>query len=299
MHHPSHRIFDYLLVLLLSPSLVLLPHHAQAASPESRTYKIVDGRELKLHLFQPAGRVGDRVPCIVFYHGGGWVGGSPSQFDWLSDYLASRGMVGITVEYRLLKRSPADLPLVCIQDAKSALRWVRAHAAELGIDPDRIAAGGGSAGGHLAAAVALLDGMNDPQDDLGIPCRPNVLVLFNPVLDNGPEGWGQNRVGDRYPEFSPAHNIRTGAPPTLVLSGEGDKLITVARLRKFADGMKTVGSACTLKIYDGQDHGFFNRDPFRTLTAIEADKFLVSLGWLKGSPTLKALDQPEPKRSAK
>ena len=86
---------------------------------------------------------------------------------------------------------------MCCADAKSALRYVRAHATELGIDPQRIAAAGGSAGGHLAAFTALVDGLDDPQDDLAVSCKPNALVLFNPVFNNGPDQWGHGRVGDR------------------------------------------------------------------------------------------------------
>ena len=271
------------------------PAAAQSKKPaspvgEAVVYKTVEGRGLNLYLLKPADwKASDRRPAIVLFHGGGWVGGSPSALAPQGQYLASRGMVCALVEYRLLSRDSSDPPVVCIRDAKSAMRWVRGHAHDLGIDPNRIAASGGSAGGHLAAFVGLANGFDDPQDDLAVSPRANALVLLNPVFDNGPEhGWGTERVGARYKEFSPAHNITTGAPPTLVLVGNQDKLIPLSVVERFKTNMSKAGARCETRVYDGQGHGFFNREPWLTRTLIETDKFLGSLGWLQGPPALKA-----------
>lgn len=259
------------------------------AAPDTLIYKQAGDRGLKLLVEKPADwKASDRRPAIVFFFGGGWVGGSPAQFAKQSEYLATRGMVGIRVEYRTIPKGEKGPPVVCCQDAKSALRYVRAHAAELGIDPRRIAGAGGSAGGHLAAFTALVDGQDDPLDDRTVSCRPDALVLFNPVFDNGPGQWGHERVGERYREFSPAHNITKAAPPSIVFLGDEDKLIPVKVLEAFAAGMKRVGVRCDTHVYPKAAHGFFNKDPHLTLTLIEADKFLASLGWLKGPPTLTA-----------
>jgi acetyl esterase/lipase len=201
-------------------------------------------------------------------------------------------MVGIRVEYRLIPKGDRGAPVVCVQDAKSAMRYVRSHAKELGIDPHRIAAAGGSAGGHLAAATALLPGLDDPDDDLAISPRPDALVLFNPVFNNGPGQWGHERVGDRFKEFSPAHNVTDKAPPTVVFLGDSDKLIPVQVVKDFQADMKKAGVRCDTHIYPGAGHGFFNKKPnndphwFKD-TLTETDRFLTSLGWLKGEPTLK------------
>jgi len=112
-------------------------------------------------------------------------------------------------------------------------------------------------------------------------------VLFNPVFNNGPGQWGHNRVGGRYLEFSPAHHITKDAPPAIVFLGDHDKLIPVSVLREFENGMKAAGVRCEAHVYPDAGHGFFNRDPHYTLTLIDADKFLASLGWLQGPPTLK------------
>jgi acetyl esterase/lipase len=267
--------------------LLLLPTFAPAAS-EERVYKKVEGKELKLLVDKPPGwTAADKRPAIVFFFGGGWVGGTPKQFERHSAYFASRGMVGVQVEYRTIAKGDKGPPLLSCADAKSAIRHVRAHAAELGIDPARIAGSGGSAGGHLAAFTALVDGLDDPKDDLKVSCKPDALVLFNPVFNNGPGEWGHERVGKRYRDFSPAHHVKKGAPPTIVFLGEKDDLIPVKVAKDFEADMKKAGSRCDTHLYPGAGHGFFNAAPYYEKTVIESDKFLTSLGWLKGEPTLK------------
>ncbi len=275
------------LAVLTSVFLPCAALAAEAPVGTAHVYKRVGSRELKLHIVSPPdAQPADRRPALVFFHGGGWTGGAPTQFNTQSTYLATRGLVCVQVEYRLLDKSDKAPPLVCIQDARSAMRWVRAHAAELGIDSTRIGAGGGSAGGHLAAFVGLVEGQDDPADDLKLSPRAAALVLFNPVFDNGTEGgWGQGRVGARVKEFSPAHNISADDPPVIVFLGRDDKLIPVATVERFQTAMKSAGVRCDAFFYADQGHGFFNQDPFKTRTLIETDKFLASLGWLKGPAT--------------
>lgn len=268
-----------------------VPSGARAAEAPVGTphvYKRIGSRELKLYIVSPPdAKATDQRPALVFFHGGGWTGGAPTQFNIQSAYLASRGLVCVQVEYRLLDKTDKAPPLVCVQDAKSAMRWVRAHAADLGIDPARIGAGGGSAGGHLAAFVGMVEGSDDPMDDLEISPRAAALVLFNPIFDNGTEGgWGHARVGARVKEFSPAHNISADDPPAIVFLGRKDKLIPVATVERFQANMHTAGVRCDAFFYADQGHGFFNQDPFKTRTLIEVDRFLASLGWLEGPPTL-------------
>jgi acetyl esterase/lipase len=264
---------------------------------EKRAYKKVGDRELNLFIVKPGNwKASDKRPAAVFFHGGGWTGGTPAQFKEQAHYLATRGMVCASVEYRLLKSQPNAPPTECVADAKSAMRWVRAHAAELGIDSQRIAAGGGSAGGHLAAFTGLVEGLDDPADDLKVSPKPAALLLYNPVFNNGPGEWGHNRVGDRYREFSPAHNITAQAPPTIVFLGSQDRLISVENVQAFKADMEKAGVRCDAKFYDGQPHGFFNREPFRTATLIETDRFLGSLGWLEGPPTLRLSPDDEARK---
>lgn len=275
-----------------SPSPAASVAGGEEAPAETVTYKRAPDRELKLHIEKPADwKPTDQRPAVVFFFGGAWVGGSPAQFLKQSQYLATRGMVGIRVEYRTIPKGDSGPPTICCADAKSAIRYVRAHAKGLGIDPQRIAAAGGSAGGHLAAFTTLVNGLDDPADNLAVSCKAQALVLFNPVFNNGPGQWGQERVGARFKEFSPAHNVTKDAPPTIVFLGDQDKLIPVATLREFEAEMKKAGVRCDAHVYPGAGHGFFNRDtpkgPWFSQTLIETDKFLASLGWLKGEPTLK------------
>lgn len=302
------RLIQHPLPVLLGLAWILPLTPAQSAGEplgQPIVYKKVAARELKLYVVKPADwKASDQRPAMVFFHGGSWIGGTPSQFNEQSQYLATRGLVCVQVEYRLLGKDQ-DPPLICVQDAKSAVRWVRSHASELGIDPKRVGAGGGSAGGHLAAFVGLVDGLDDTQDDQSVSPKANALLLFNPVFDNGPGGWGTQRVGGRFKEFSPVHNVSADDPPTVVFLGSQDKLIPVKTVENFKAAMEKAGVRCETHIYEGQPHGFFNKDPYQTATLIESDKFLASLGWLSGPPTLTMPDlsavPPEaaPAKSAK
>jgi acetyl esterase len=283
--------------------VVLLPiFAAEPTKPvgEMFVYKTVNEREMKLYVSKPPEwKSSDQRPAIVFFHGGGWVGGKSSQFNGHCEYFASRGLVCATVDYRLMARGTNETPLVCIQDAKSAMRWVRSHAKELGIDSARIASAGGSAGGHLAAFCGLVEGKDDPQDDFSISPKSNAMILYNPVFNNGPGQYAYARVGEHYKEFSPAHNITSNAPPAVIFLGTQDHLIPVETAKDFQMQMKKAGAKCDLHLYEGQKHGFYGAgNPkyyFETMT--EVDKFLAELGWLKGSPTFK-MPPPRAKSSA-
>jgi len=251
-------------------------------------YKAIDEITLNLHIFNPAAHEPtDKRPGIVFFFGGGWNNGSPSQFYPHCQYLASRGLVAMSAEYRVKSRN-GTTPRECVKDANSAIRWIRQHAQELGIDPHRVVAGGGSAGGHMAAATATTSGFNENSDNLRISSCPDALVLFNPVLDNGPGGAGHDRVKEYWQAFSPMHNIDETTPPTIVFLGTQDKLIPVATVETYRRIMQEKGRRCDLHLYEGQPHGFFNftNGEYYTKTVIEMDRFLASLGYLEGEPTL-------------
>lgn len=258
--------------------------------PDERvTYKTVGDVRLQVHLFRPAasGAPGLR-PAIVFFFGGGWTSGSPQQFYPHCRHLASQGMVAMSAEYRVASRHQTT-PFECVTDGKSAVRWIRRHAGELGIDAARLAAGGGSAGGHVAAAAGTLAGWDEPDEDHSISSVPDALVLFNPVFDNSPEGFGNSRLGERWRELSPLHNIRPGVPPTVVFLGSEDKHLPVATAQQYCQVMEQAGARCDLHVYEGQPHGFFNyRDgtnPLYAATVREMDAFLESLGHLRGQPS--------------
>ena len=249
-------------------------------------YKTIGDSKLSLFIFNPEGhKATDKRPAIVFFFGGGWNGGTPSQFYPQSRYLASRGMVAICADYRTKKSAGTD-PRKCVQDGKSAIRWIRSHAKELGIDPNKLAAGGGSAGGHVAATTGTDTKFDEPDEDTSVSCRPNALVLFNPVYDNGPKGYGHDRVKDYWKNFSPMHNLTKETPPTIVFLGTKDKLIPVATAESYQKKMKDLGVRSDLHLYKDQPHGFFNKAKYYE-TVLETDRFLTELGFLKGKPTLQ------------
>lgn len=247
------------------------------------TYKSTPTRELRLHIFNPSSHsANNSKPAILFFHGGGWKSGSPEQFFDQSAYLASLGMVAISAEYRLEKVDKVD-PRQAVMDASSAMRYVRANAKQLGVDTNRIAAGGGSAGGHLAASLATIPGYNDPKDDLRVSKKPDALVLFNPVLDNGPGGYGYERVEQYWTEFSPIHNIADPHPPAIFILGTADHLIPVSTGERYCKLLRGNGSLCELHLFPEAAHGFFLRrksEPNYLATRKAMTDFLVTIGYL-------------------
>jgi len=276
-------------LLLAAWLVILIPCSLQAQIPDSLLYKEVDSTSLYLYIDYPPGYDASKsYPAIVFFFGGGWNGGTPEQFAHQASYFSDRGMLSIRADYRVKSRQ-GTTPFESLQDAKSAMRYVRAHAGELGVNPDIIVASGGSAGGHLAAATALIDSYNEEGDELSISCIPDALVLFNPVIDNGPGGYGFERIGEAYHVFSPLHNIRQGAPPTIIFLGTEDQLIPVETVQYYKKVMEKVGSRCDLFLFEGEAHGFFNYGKFDNYqkTLSEANQFLISLGYLYENPVIE------------
>jgi acetyl esterase/lipase len=256
---------------------------------EQILYKKVDSTDLFLEVYYPEPvEAGKSQAAMIFFFGGGWVSGDKSHFLNQASYFSKRGIVCFLVDYRT-KNSNNTSPFESLKDAKSAIRYIRKNAADFNIDPGKIIAAGGSAGGHLAAATALIEGYNEDTDDLAISAIPNALVLFNPVIDNGPGGYGYERIGDDYKSFSPLHNIKKGAPPTLILLGTNDALVPVVTVEYYEQVMEKVGSRCELRLYEGAEHGFFNYRNFEYYknTLMETDLFLTSLGYLKAEPVVK------------
>lgn len=260
--------------------------------PKRVVYKTIGEVKLKLHIFEPAEQDAKELcPAIVFFFGGGWTGGNPKQFYHQCDYFASRGMAAISAEYRVNSRHGTS-PFECVADGKSAIRWVRAEAGKLGVDPNKIAAGGGSAGGHVAACTAIIEGYEEKNEDLKISSKPNALVLFNPAVDI--VSLKHERVAKRFKgrrkELSPLHHVKKGVPACIIFHGTADTTVPFESVERFCRVMKEAGNACRLVGFKGKGHGFFNygRDEdnksFKQ-TIGAADKFLCSLGYLRSKVT--------------
>lgn len=259
------------------------------------SYKSIGDIELKMFIFNPKDhKESDQRPAIVFFFGGGWKSGSPKQFSKHCEYLAERGMIAMTAEYRVASVHYTKV-VDCVADAKSAIRWARSNASRLGIDPNRIAAGGGSAGGHLAACTGVVPGFENSSEASGVSSISNALLLFNPalVLANieGEQLIPQEkldelleRIGEDPKNISPAHHVKTGAPPTIIFHGRADTTVPYRTAEIFTEAMQKAGNRCELVGFADKTHGFFNfgRDDNTSYveTMAAADRFLVSLGYL-------------------
>ncbi|MCE9561552.1 MAG: alpha/beta hydrolase [Planctomycetes bacterium] len=247
-------------------------------------YKKTPEGELTLHGFFPADwKATDKRPVIVFFFGGGWKNGAFTQFVPQAEYFASRGIVAISADYRIESKHKTK-PDAAVEDAKSAIRWVRANAAKLGIDPDKVIASGGSAGAHLAAATALVEKF-DATDDPKVSCKPNSLVLFNPFL-NGKGRTIAGSDGSNIAEaISPTLFLKKDAPPCAIFFGTSDAMLDMGK--EYVAKCKELGVKAELYTAAEQPHGFFNREPWLSVTTRKADEFLTALGYLKGEPALK------------
>ena len=251
-------------------------------------YKDTPRGRLWMHIDLPPDGSARRRPGLVLFFGGGWTGGTIRQFRPQAKYLAERGMVVARAAYRVASRHGVR-PDACVEDGKSAVRWLRANAAEFGVDPSRIAAGGGSAGGHVAACAALVRGFESDDEDRSVSSRPDLLVLFNPVMDCMTD-WVIERFGGKAAarELSPVHVLDADAPPAVLFFGRKDPYLAGAR--KYVARAGRLGVEARLWLADGQDHAFFNRSPWRQRTLYLADRFLAEHGYLAGEPTIRPPD---------
>lgn len=299
MHQSARIILCVALCLHAFPaSAQRLAYPPEFSDAKTEVYRSIDDVELDAWIFEPPGHLSSASsPAIVFFFGGGWTAGSPEQFKWQARYLASRGMVAILVDYRVKKRNKT-LANVAVSDAKAAIRWVRTNAERLGVDPNRIAAAGGSSGGHLAASTAMLPGHDGPGPEQAVSATPNALVLFNPVLITAPlpeePGKYQEkmekmapRLGAEPKSMSPYHHIRQGLPPTIIFHGMDDKTTPYEDAERFAEKMEAAGNRCELVGYEESGHGFFNHGRGGGIafndTVRRTDEFFVSLGWLSAN----------------
>jgi acetyl esterase len=257
--------------LLLTIPIVLLCGSLSAQRPRplesiaeklnpTRTvvYKTVGDRQLRLHIFDPSDRPANDGRCVfLMIHGGGWTGGDARKSYPLADHFSRLGAIGVSLEYRLINRSTNVTVFDCVKDARSAVRYLRSHAGELGIDVNRIVVAGASAGGHLAAGTAMFNGIDEASDDLSISCRPDALVLYYPVIDTSEQGYGQQKIGKRWRELSPVDHVRSGLPPTILFHGSADTVTPIAGAIQFQERMTQLGNRCQLVSQKGGSHGYF------------------------------------------
>lgn len=262
---------------------------AKHAPDKVVVFKQTPHGELKAHIYFPPGWSAlDRRPAIVFWVGGGFRSGQVGQFNSKAEYFASRGLVSICAEYRG-RESHGILLDSCAEDARSAMRWVKSHAAELGISPEKVIASGGSAGGCLSLLVAREQGPDGEGDDTTISPRPSALVLFNPAVGKhvmDVVGWGGPAQVAVNAQIAALDIPEINEPPAIIFFGAKDRrFLNVSR--EFDRKLRAQGGRCELWVADKMGHGFFNNQPWHDATTRKADEFLISLGYLTGEPTIK------------
>lgn len=281
------------------------------ANYEWGKYDTFDGRKQDLYVFYPPGeKAGKGRSAVVCIHGGGWVGGKPDFFFPHCLYFSRRGAVAFSVQYRLVSARGVeafDGVETCIADCKAAIAFIRSNADKYGIDPDKIAVLGDSAGGHLAACLATIKGVGEPSGGAGVSAMANASVCYNPCIDmtlplvmnifkiTGTEKDGKTVYPDeaivRAKKYSPIDYVAKGQPPVLVMHGSDDTTIPVEQAYRFTDVMKKAGNRCDLVVLEKQKHAFvivgIGTEETIVRALKETDIFLGSLGFLEGPPRIE------------
>jgi len=225
-------------------------------------YKEIDNYILSLHILEAEDKasIEETRPCIVGIHGGGWNSGDPSMTYAILWEFVQRGWIGISIEYRLLDISKKNTIIDSVKDVKSAIRYIKMHAQELGIDSTRITLCGLSAGGHLAVGTILFDTINEESDNKLISTMPQHLILYYPVVDTSSRGYGNHKIGKNWEKLSPLHNIKENMPPTLIFHGMKDNVVPLEGILEFQRKMVEFDNSCDLIIHGEGSHGYFLYD---------------------------------------
>jgi acetyl esterase/lipase len=263
-------VFSSLIVLALLSGGVTEGNPASALVPQGRIFEqdIAYGNESARQKLDILHAKEHRAahPAILYIHGGGWSGGDkgddPEMMMGMLNGFADDGFVALSINYRL--EAEAKFP-AAVQDCKLAVRWLRAHAAEYGVDPNRIGIAGGSAGGHLAAMLALtgddkasdkvqaavsVSGPTDLTVDLCSSKREDRRAMVAnflgvPAADNM----------DLARKASPISYVRAETPPILLVHCKEDPAIDADQSIRLADALKKAGAPVQLQLLDGTNHG--------------------------------------------
>lgn len=286
------------ITFLLLQILFVWNLHAQSGNEEvvhsRRIYKTVDTLELMAHVFyKPSALEKKGKTGLAFFHGGGWAFGKPEEFFGACKRYASMGFVAVSFQYRLVpekgpKSATDNTPIDCVVDARSALRWLREHAEELGVDPDKIVAGGQSVGGQLAWATAMFEEHNDPRDNLATSAKPNAVISWSGTV-NTVTPWCDFMLGkerDKIWSISPIHHLKAGLPPAIAFHGTKDEQVDFWTVAFFARDTKALGNYFELHKYEGRTHYLGKPDPkYATLfdddILLTTDDFLKKFGFIE------------------
>ncbi len=280
-------------------------------------YKQTPQGELRIYFAMPAGwSPNDQRPVLIFFFGGGWSGGKVFAGVREAEHFAKRGVVVGLADYRVRNRQGVMLDK-CAEDARSAVRWVRANCAKLGADPARVIAGGGSAGGHIAACTAIAEAPNSDTDDLRVSCIPNALLLYYPVaslVDDSRAGAFKRLLGDELAlKLSPARHVTKSWPATVLFSGTAD--IELGNGILLHNKAKEAGVNFELYLAEGRGHGVARTAPRDFAWLQYSSDFFMRAGVMEkgpvpevlsgdlrkynGEPVEKIIDKPDGKSKRK
>jgi acetyl esterase/lipase len=266
----------------------LLPFVALCAQQEQPPFRLPDGvrveqnlvysspggRDLHLDLFLPKEGRGP-FPAVVYIHGGAWKGGNRNAFRRQAAHMATKGFAGACIEYRL--SGEAKYP-AALQDSKAAVGWVRANAAKYRIDPRRVGAAGGSAGGHLVALLGVLGDVKavaafNPAVDLvsfgkraPSSAGNSVAVFLGATYAQKPELWA---------EATPITHVDKNSAVFLFLHGNADTTVPYQQSLDMLKKLKAAGVEADLFTAEGAAHGFFNRPPWFEPTLKRMEGFFL------------------------
>jgi acetyl esterase/lipase len=232
------------------------------------------GEELKLNLARPKPREREdksvRRPCVVVIHGGGWAAGNREGHNDITWQFAQRGYVSATVSYRFAPKHPFPAQ---VEDVKCAVRFLRAHGDEYGIDPKRIGAVGFSAGAHLSMMLAVMGREDGLEGQGGSPDQssqvqaavayfgptdllsPDVPAVTLDILKKFIGGTAAERR-DAYRKASPINYVTPGDAPMLLFQGTADPLVPYTQAVRMAEAMHETGVTGRVELLPGQSHGW-------------------------------------------
>jgi len=293
--HAAPRTIDIVsLILLLLISGCTAPGWGTKSihRVEEHIYKQTPQGDLSLFIHLPRGwKPTDKRPAIVFFFGGGFTTGKITEFLRHAEYFSKRGMVSVRADYRVKDRHDT-MPDKCVEDGKSAIRWLRANARRFGIDPDRIAASGHSAGATVAACAYTAAALEAEGENLTVSSKPNLLALFNAPLDVSQYYVLYLGSADIADSLSPNDHLTEGFPPTILFYGVED----VHHFREgidFVMNSRGLGNAVELYASDDKDHdarlahNSFKYSPWFERTLYLLDTFLGKHGYVQGKPVIK------------
>lgn len=284
------NFFRLIVLLLFTPGFGC---HAQNFKTELNvSYGTADGQKLLLDIYEPTGKVSGLRPAMIVVHGGAWSAGDKEEFADISKALAGLGYVTFSINYRLVTPTTNKWPAQ-LDDCQRAVRWVRAHASQYGIDPARIGALGGSAGGHLVACLGTMETRDNSDKDLAayssrVTCVVDMAGPTDFTVDLAPQvaegAWTNEQIaillGTTFAKnpggvkaASPLFRVDAKSAPELIVHGRKDTVVPLDQAQRFADALKKAGVEAKLLVLDC-GHGFEGTESL-ALFLVEMQTFLA------------------------